>query len=245
VTGASTGIGRAAALALAEKGWMVAATARSEKNLAELSARTANCKGQIHAYAGDVTDRNRVLEQVRHIETEMGPIDLAILNAGTHRPMPAAEFSSDTLRQLFEVNVMGVAHGLEAILPSMIDRRSGRVMIVASVAGYSGLPMASAYGATKAALINMAEAMHPELRRLGVILQLINPGFVKTPLTDNNDFPMPFLISAEEAASAIIKGLESDRFEISFPWFFTRLLKLARMLPYSIYFRIIRGLVRP
>jgi short-subunit dehydrogenase len=154
--------------------------------------------------------------------------------------MAAAEFSSATVRALLDINVMGVAHGLEAVLPRLIARRSGRVAIVASLAGYRGLPTAAAYGASKAALINMAEGLRPELAVHGVTLQLINPGFVKTPMTDQNRFPMPFLVSADQAAAAILRGMQSNRFEITFPFLFAWLMKLVRIIPDRIYFYVTR-----
>lgn len=244
LTGASAGIGRAVALRLAREGWRVAASARRAEALASLCTEARGLPGDIRAFPVDVTDRLAVADCVAAIECDFGRIDLAVLNAGTHEPMPADKFSAATVRRLLDINVMGVANGLEAVLPLLIARGAGRVAIVASLAGYGGLPSAAAYGASKAALINLAEALRPELLEKGVILQLINPGFVKTPLTDRNDFEMPFLISAEEAAEAILRGLRSDRFEIAFPGTFVRLMKLLRLLPYSLYFRITRRLVR-
>lgn len=244
LTGASAGIGRALALRLARDGWRVAASARRAEELAALQAAASGLPGEIRPYPLDVTDGAAVATCVAAIERDMGPIDLAVLNAGTHKPMPAEHFSTATLRALMEINLFGVAHGLEALLPRMIARGRGRVALVASLAGYSGLPSAAAYGASKAALINMAEAMRPELLAKGVVLQVINPGFVKTPLTDRNDFPMPFLIDAEEAAAAIGRGLKSDRFEIAFPWLFARLMKLLRALPYRLFFPLTQRLVR-
>lgn len=244
ITGASAGIGRALALRMARDGWRVAASARRADELAELAREAGGLPGTIHAYPLDVTDQAAVWEAVATIEHELGAIDVSVLNAGTHEPTPAATFAAATLRRLLEVNVIGVANGLEAVLPRLIARRTGRVAIVASVAGYGGLPNAAAYGATKAALINLAEAMRPKLLQRGVILQVINPGFVKTPLTDKNDFAMPFLISAEDAAEVIRRGLQSDRFEIAFPTLFVRLMKLVRVLPYRLYFRLTAKLVR-
>jgi short-subunit dehydrogenase len=234
LTGASTGIGRAVALRLATEGWRVAASARNAEALTQLATDAPT--GAIVSCPLDVTDRESCLACAERIERELGPIDLAIFNAGTHEPMPAEKFSSAILRRLLEINVMGVAHGLEAVLPRLIARRAGRVMIVASVAGYRGLPTAAAYGASKAALINMAEALRPELMNKGIILQLVNPGFVKTPLTDQNTVEMPFLISAEQAAEAIVRGLRGDRFEIAFPTIFAWLMKLVRVLPDRLYF---------
>jgi NADP-dependent 3-hydroxy acid dehydrogenase YdfG len=244
ITGASAGIGRALALRMARDGWRVAASARRADELAELAREAGGLPGTIHAYPLDVTDQAAVWEAVATIEHELGAIDVSVLNAGTHEPTPAATFAAATLRRLLEVNVIGVANGLEAVLPRLIARRTGRVAIVASVAGYGGLPNAAAYGATKAALINLAEAMRPKLLQRGVILQVINPGFVKTPLTDKNDFAMPFLISAEDAAEVIRRGLQSDRFEIAFPTLFVRLMKLVRVLPYRLYFLLTAKLVR-
>ena len=238
LTGASTGIGRAVALRLAADGWRVAASARNAEALASLAAEAP--PGSIVPYPLDVTDRDACIACAERIERELGPLDLALFNAGAHRPMPAAEFSSATVRALLDINVMGVAHGLEAVLPRLIARRAGRVMIVASLAGYRGLPTAAAYGASKAALINMAEALRPELAMQGVILQLVNPGFVKTPMTDRNRFPMPFLITAEEAAAAILRGMRGDRFEITFPTLFACFMKLVRVIPDRIYFHLTR-----
>ena len=229
---------------MARDGWRVAASARRADELEKLAAESATLPGSIDPYPLDVTDCAAVASAVDAIERACGPIEIAVLNAGTHEPTPAAAFSTAALRRLLEINVMGVANGLEAILPRMIGRASGRVAIVASIAGYGGLPNASAYGASKAALINMAEAMRPELSQKGVVLQIVNPGFVETPLTDRNDFAMPFLISAEKAADAIGRGLKSDRFEIAFPAIFVRLMKLLRILPYGLYFRLTKRLVR-
>lgn len=244
LTGASAGIGRALALRLARDGWRVAASARRGEALEALRQEARGLPGEIRAFPVDVTDRQAVADCVAAIERDLGRIDLAVLNAGTHEPMPADKFSAAIVQRLLDINVMGVANGLEAVLPLLIARGAGRVGIVASLAGYGGLPSAAAYGASKAALINMAEALRPELLEKGVVLQLINPGFVKTPLTDKNDFEMPFLVSAEDAAEAILRGLRSGRFEIAFPGTFVRLMKLLRLLPYGLYFRLTRRLVR-
>jgi len=239
ITGAGKGIGRAVALALAREGWVVAASARTEADLASLGQEARGMAGAIHAFALDVTDAPAVAETVSRIEDEHGPIALAILNAGTHKPMGAADFSIDTMRTLMELNVMGTAHALAPILPRFRARRSGRIAIVASVAGYRGLPTAAAYGPSKSALITLAESLRFDLARDGVVMQLINPGFVRTPLTERNDFPMPFLMSVEDAAERIVRGLKGNAFEITFPRRFTWGLKLLRALPYALYFPLV------
>ncbi len=232
ITGASTGIGRAVALAYAAQGAVVAASARDAKALDALAEESG---GRIKAYPLDVTDRPATLALVAQIEAELGPIALALLNAGTHQEVTAANFDPAAFDRLFAVNVGGVVNGLAAVIPRFIERKAGQIAIVSSVAGYRGLPSASAYGATKAALINMAEALQPDLERYGVKLNLINPGFVRTPLTDLNEFPMPFLMEVDAAAARVIKGLAGDGFEITFPRRFTFMLKLLRILPISWY----------
>jgi len=232
ITGASAGIGRALALRFARAGFRVAASARGAEALAAL---VADGGGRIEAVPLDVTDRAAVAAAVGRL----GPISLAVLNAGSHSPMGATDFSVDRLRRLFEVNVFGVAEGLEAVLPGMLARRAGKVAIVASVAGYGGLPTAVAYGATKAALINMAESLKLELEGTGVSAALVCPGFVDTPLTAKNDFPMPFLMRAEDAAERMFQGLLGNAFEITFPRRFTWIMKALQLLPYALYFPIV------
>lgn len=237
VTGGSMGLGAAVVARLREEGWTVAVTSRGEAALNAVCARYG-----AHAFVGDVTDRDAMQAMVARIEESLGPVTLAILNAGTHKPMPIAEFSAETFRRLFEVNVMGAVHGLEALLPRMRARKRGRIGVVASVAGYRGLPTAAAYGMTKAGLINMTESLRLEALREGVDIRVVNPGFVRTPLTDKNDFPMPFLMEPDAAAARLVKGLtQSKGFEIAFPTRFALILKLLKMLPYGLYFRATKG----
>ena len=243
VTGASSGIGRALALRLAAEGWRVAISARSADELVAVANSAAPLAGDRYPYPVDVTDRCAVAETVARIEQAIGPVDLAVLNAGTHRPVSAATLDSDDFRALIDLNFLGTVHALEALLPGMRARRSGRIAIVASVAGYCGLPTAAAYGASKAALIAMAESLKPELDTDGVVLQIVNPGFVRTPLTDRNPFPMPFLMEVDDAAEAFRRGLRSDRFEIVFPRRLAWILKALRLFPYPLFFRITRRLV--
>jgi NAD(P)-dependent dehydrogenase (short-subunit alcohol dehydrogenase family) len=244
ITGAGKGIGRSLALALAREGVCVAASARTREDLETLCEAAESFPGRVAAYPLDVTDRSGVGETIERIEADLGPIDLAVLNAGSHVPVNVDAFDPAVFRKLFDVNVMGVVHGLAAVLPRMLARKRGRIAVVSSVAGYRGLPTAAAYGATKAALINMCEALKPELDGRGIAISVVCPGFVRTPLTDRNPFPMPFLIEPEEAAARILRGLQRGQFEITFPRRFTWWLKLARCLPYWLYFAITRRLVR-
>ena len=242
VTGAGKGIGRQLALRLAEEGWIVAASSRTEADLKDLEAA---CPSHlIRGFPLDVTQAADTEEVVQQIETALGPLDLVVLNAGTHLPMPASEFSTAIFRRLVDTNLMGTVHGLSTIIPPMIARKSGRILVVASLAGYRGLPTAAAYGATKAALINICEALRPELGKKGVVLQLINPGFVKTPLTDKNKFSMPYLMPVEAAVEAIMRGLRSEKFEIAFPGRFAFLMKVLRCLPDPIFFALTTRMIK-
>jgi len=241
VTGAGKGIGRALTKRLTEDGWTVAASARTREDLASLEAECP--QGRVHGFVLDVTDVPSTQATVNAIEARLGELSLVVLNAGTHIPMPAEDFSVETFRVLVETNLMGTVNALDRIIPKFIDRKRGHIAVVASLAGYRGLPTSAAYGATKAGLINMCEALKPDLERHGVRLTLINPGFVETPLTDKNDFPMPFLIPVEEAADHIARGLNGSAFEISFPWRFAGLMKLLRLLPNRLFFAITRRMI--
>lgn len=244
ITGGSTGLGRASALEFAKRGWRVAVTARSEDKLRELETEADGLLGDITAYPGDVTDAARMAEIVIAIEEDLGEISTAILSAGTFWSMTAEDFRADVFRKTFEINVMGTAIPVEQLVPRMIHRKSGRIYVVASVSGYRGLPRAASYGFSKAGLINMAEALHTELKPHGVTFGVINPGFIDTPLTQKNDFPMPFLMDADDAARALTDGVLDGKFEVCFPLRFVWILKLMRILPYAFYFPVIRWATR-
>lgn len=236
ITGASHGIGKHLALQYAEQGHIVCISARGEKALNELSEKHTN----IHSFPLDVTDEKVVQDTKRGIEKQYGPIDLALLNAGVYTPIPGGIGESSIFAEHMQVNYLGVVHALMTLLPVMKQQGKGQVAIVASVAGYVGLPQAAAYGPTKAALINLAETLRTEFADSGVDIRLINPGFVTTRLTEQNDFKMPAIVSAQEAAERIITGLGRKQFEIAFPTRFVLWLKLLRLLPYSVYFWLAR-----
>ncbi len=231
ITGASAGIGAAVAGKLVENGWTVYITARSEEKLAAMAAASG---GRMIAAPGDVTDPAAMEAIVARIEAEQG-LALAILNAGVYIPMTAAEFNVEDARKHFDVNLQGVVNGLVPAMRTMLTKNTGCLALVASVAGYRGLPKAGAYGATKAALINMAEALAYNLYPEGVRISLICPGFVETDATSVNDFDMPFLMQTDEAARRIVDGLQTTKFEIAFPRRFAFLLKSFRFLPAKWY----------
>lgn len=241
VTGAGKGIGRALALRLAADGWAVAASARTEKDLVSLEQAAPG--GRIIGFPLDVTDVARADVTVEVIENRLGPLGLAILNAGTHEPTSAAGFSAMAARRLIDTNLTGTVNCLAPVMARFMARRAGQIAVVASLAGYRGLPTAAAYGASKAGLINLCEALRPELEAASVDLRLVNPGFVRTPLTDRNEFPMPFLIDVDEAVNAIMHGLAGRKFEIAFPRRFALIMKMLRLLPDRLFFAVTRRMI--
>lgn len=240
ITGAGKGIGRDLALELARRGWWVAVSARTGEDLRQLELKAP---GRIVGRVLDVTDTAAVAGVFEGLEADFGPLDLVVLNAGTHIPMAAASFDIGALRKLVETNLMGVGNGLAAVLPRFMARRAGHVAVVSSVAGFRGLPTSAGYGATKAALINMCESLRPECEAAGVNLQVVCPGFVDTPLTRRNTFPMPFLISSERAAAIVADGFASSRFAIVFPTRMRLVMALLRRLPDRLLFAITRRML--
>lgn len=239
ITGASSGIGLELARLIADYVDNVAVSARSEKKLDKLAEEDA----RIFAYPLDVTDPLAVAKTVTEIEKSNGAIDLAILNAAAWDLIDMADFDLSAVRQGIEVNYMGVMHALHAVLPGMLARGTGHIVIMASTAGYRGLPRSGAYGPTKAALINLAETLRIELTPRGIKVSLVCPGFVDTPATQKNPFPMPGIISAPMAAQYIVTGLAREKYDISFPFLFVFGMKLLRILPSSWYFWMIRTFV--
>lgn len=240
LTGASSGIGRATALRLAKAGWAVAVTARSGGKLEALRDEAAKLKGSIHPYPGDTTDRDAMEGIVAAIEEEVAPIALALFNAGIYEPIDAAAPKVEDFIKSFTVNLNGTVYGLVPVVNRMVARGKGHIAITSSVTGYGGLPTSGAYGATKAALINLAECLQIELWRHGVRASIINPGFVETPAQDDNDFPKPFMVSADRAAREIVRGLKRGRFEITFPRRFTWPLGVMKWCHRGLYCRLIR-----
>lgn len=234
ITGGSTGIGRELAIQLAAQGVKLAVSARSSGTLEELARTHAN----ILAFPLDVTERTDVATVHQRVVDAIGPVDLAILNAGVWHPMSAAEYDAMRVARSISVNYIGIANALEPLIPAMIAAGKGQIALVASVAGYRGLPKAAAYAPSKAAVISLAEVLRLELPRHGIVVSLVNPGFVETPMTAVNAFPMPYIIKPEDAANRILRGLARGKYEIAFPWQLVTLLKLLRLMPNSLYLRV-------
>ena len=235
VVGASTGIGAATAQHLLSLGARVALSARNETALRQLAADS----GQALILPLDVTNRSQLLAARDQLMAAWQGVDLVLMVAGVYREMRADAIDIDAVEQMLDVNLRAVFHVLDAVLPTMLAQGHGGVGIVSSVAGFGGLPRALGYGPTKAALINLAETLYLDLHAKGLGVYLINPGFVDTPATKQNDFEMPALISPQEAAVQIVQGIERGEFHIHFPRRFTNWLRFAQLLPYRAYFWLI------
>ena len=236
IIGASCGIGAACAPLLLEQGACVALSARHRASLEQL------CQGQPLAQALplDITQPAQLRGVCAQLQLQWTHIDLILVVAGGYQAMRADSFDLEAAQSLLALNVGGVFNCLEQALPWLLRQGSGGIGIVASVAGYGGLPKALAYGASKAALINLTESLYLDLHPRGIDVYQINPGFVATPLTADNDFKMPALMTAHDAAAAMLDGIERGQFHIHFPKRFTNTLRLARLLPYRAYFWLIR-----
>jgi short-subunit dehydrogenase len=233
ITGGGEGIGAAVARLLAARGYRVAVTAR---RAAPLEALAAEAPERIFAFPGDVTDRVAMARVVAAIEATHGPVALALLNAGVYLPREREGFDAETVARTLEVNFGGAVNCLAPVIPAMLARGHGQIALVGSLAGYRGIPGSLAYGASKSALITMAEALKLTYEPRGLTIQIVNPGFVRTAMTAGNDYAMPFMMDAAEAARRVADGLASGGFEIAFPKRLAWLLKAASLLPNALFF---------
>ncbi|MFP4640120.1 MAG: SDR family NAD(P)-dependent oxidoreductase [Guyparkeria sp.] len=239
--GASSGIGAALVDRLVAGGHRVAISARRQSVLDERAARDPD---RVLAISADVTDPDSLARAWDGVVGQWGMPDSVILNAGDYEPMGLDDFDPALFERLVRVNFLGAVNGIQVVKDGFMRRGAGEIVLTASVAGYRGLPYASPYGASKAAMINLAESLRPEFARHGVAIRVINPGFVRTALTDKNDFPMPGRIEPDQAARRIAKGLAGSGFEILAPRGFGFVMKLLRLLPYRLYFAITRRMLR-
>ncbi len=236
ITGASSGIGKAVAIKFAENGWTVAASARRENLLNELKQINTN----IHSFPLDVTDIDKCKIVATNIINKFKNIDICLFGTGMHDPKSEKKFNLDKIRQIMEVNYFGTMNSINSIYEYFSEKKNGQISIISSVAGYRGLPAAGAYCASKAALTSFAESLNFDMQMKNVRVSLVSPGFIKTPMTDQNDFPMPMIKSPEFAANEIFKGLTAKKgFEIHFPKAFTYFLKFLQILPSSLYFKLV------
>lgn len=236
VTGASTGLGRALALRLAAEGCKVAVSARSADKLASLCAGNPN----LSAFPLDVRDTERTAVVANDIVAALGIPDLIVLNAGVGTIKKASHFDAQVFRNACETNVIGIGNALAPFVPLMVERGSGHIALMGSLAGFRGFPRAAHYAPTKAAVRSLAECLRFDLEEKGIDVTIINPGYVETPMTERIEIPMPGLLALEPAVDKIMTGLRKRRYEIAFPWYMELLVKLGMRVSNVTYFKITR-----
>tara|TARA_B100000953_G_scaffold221018_1_gene182933 strand:- start:57 stop:815 length:759 start_codon:yes stop_codon:yes gene_type:complete len=237
ITGGSSGIGKALAYKFANEGWQVALSARREELLNEISKSNNN----IHSFPLDVLDVEKCKEVFNKIVSKFKNIDIAVFSTGIHDPNSEKKLNLDSIRKIMETNFFGTINSINSVYNYFKEKKSGHISIVSSVAGYRGLPIAGAYCASKSALISYAESLYFDMKRFDVRVSVVNPGFIKTPMTDQNPFPMPMIVSAKFAAEEMFKGLtKSNSFEIHFPKKFTFIMKILKILPNWLYLKLIK-----
>jgi len=237
ITGASSGIGKALAIKFAKEGWHVAASARRENLLKDLN----NLNPNIHSFPLDVKNEKEVKNIFKNIIEKFETIDISVFCTGIHDPEAEKKLSSEKIREIMETNFFGTLNCIMAINDYFKEKKSGHISIVSSVAGYRGLPAASGYCASKSALTSLAESLYFDFKRHNVRVSLVSPGFIKTPMTDKNKFPMPMIKSPEFAAEKMFIGLtKKNTFEIHFPIAFTMIMKLLKIMPNWLYFLLVK-----
>ena len=240
ITGASSGIGNSVAKKFASNNWKVAVSARRETILNEMSQDP-----NIFSFPCDVTDKNQVDKTFKKIIQEFEEIDICLFSSGTYEPKDEQSIDPDKIKNVINVNFLGVIDCVKVVEDYFKNKKSGHISIVSSIAGYRGLPNSSGYGPSKAALTNFSESIYFDFKKFGVRVSVVSPGFIKTPLTDKNEFPMPFLKTPEYAADKIYNGLvKGNAFEIHFPKGLTLTLKFLRILPYRLYLFLVDKLVK-
>ena len=240
ITGASSGIGKAAAEKFAKEGWKVAVSAR-RKEILDIMAQDQN----ISSFPLDITNRDQINNVFKNILNEFGDLDLCLFSSGTYEPKDEQSIDPNKIKNVINVNFLGVIDCVKTVEQYFKNKKSGHISIVSSIAGYRGLPNSSGYGPSKAALTNFSESIYFDFKKFGVRVSIVSPGFIKTPLTDKNEFSMPFLKTPDYAAEKIFNGLvKSNAFEIHFPKGLTLVLKFLRILPYKLYLVIVDKLVK-
>ena len=241
ITGGSTGIGKALAIKFSNKGWNVAISARRVELLNELSNQHEN----ITAFPLDVTNKIKCNEVFNQIINKYTNLDICFFSTGNWNPKKEKDIDVEQIEEVFKVNFFGTVNSIKAVEQFFKNQKSGIITIVSSIAGYRGLPNSTGYGPSKSALNNLAESLYFDFKRFNVRVCLVSPGFIKTPMTDKNDFKMPFLKTPEYAANKIYDGLiNKNNFEIHFPKVLTVMLKILSFLPSKIYFSLVGKLTK-
>ena len=237
ITGASSGIGKALAIKFSKEGWNVAISARRQNLLEEIAKSNKN----IYPFSLDVTDNEKCKLVFENVKKKLGDVNISFFCTGIHDPESERKLNLEKIRKIIEVNFFGTVNSINAVYNYYKDKKSGQISIVSSVAGYRGLPAGGAYCSSKSALTTFAESLYFDLKRYNVRVSVVHPGFIKTPMTDQNNFMMPMIKSADFAAEKIFKGLtQSNSFEIHFPKQFTFIMKILIIMPNWLYLKLVK-----
>ena len=239
MTGASSGIGEALSIALAKRGATVGLLARRETELHDLATRCESAGGQARALPADVTDADGVHAAADKLRAEFGHIDILIANAGIGGNNPETRaLEPDAVKKVIDINLLGAVNSVHAVLPHMLERGSGHLVAISSLAGIRGLPKSAAYSASKAAMTALFESIRLDVKDLGVAVTIIQPGFIKTPLTAGRHNKMPFLMELDDAIPHFISAIENKKKFAAFPWQLATLVRAGRIFPSWLYDRI-------
>ena len=235
ITGASSGIGHGLALELSRRGAKLGLIARRAEKLAELVREIEGTNGKAIALPADVMDVNSVVAAATQLRSTFGPIDVLIANAGVGATVDGAELKGSTVAGVINVNVLGAANSVEAVVPEMVQRGSGQLVVISSLAAYRGLPKSAAYCASKAAVSAFFESLRLDLKPRGIDVTIIHPGFIKTPLTAGRHAQMPFLMELEDAVQKIISAIEKRKKSYAFPWQLASIVRAGMIMPNFMY----------
>jgi short-subunit dehydrogenase len=239
LTGASSGIGEGLALALAKRGAVLGLFARRLEMLEDLAVRCTAAGGSARIFAADVTDDEAVKAAAADMRSEFGAIDLMIANAGVGGNDEATRsLQPDAIRKVIEVNLMGAVNAVHAVLPAMLERGTGHLVAISSLAGFRGLPRSAAYSASKAALTTYFESIRLDVKDKGIDVTIIQPGFIKTPLTAGRHANMPFLMELDDAIPLFVRAIEKRKKFSAFPWQLATIVRAGRLMPAWLYDRI-------
>ncbi|MBD0370957.1 MAG: SDR family NAD(P)-dependent oxidoreductase [Pyrinomonadaceae bacterium] len=239
ITGASSGIGRALAVELGRRGASLGLLARRGEVLQEIVSEVEAAGGRSLALPADVRDAAAVSRAADELRKAFGPVDVLVANAGVGATTDARELKPEAVADVININVIGVVNSATAVLPAMVGRGQGQLVVISSLAAYRGLPKSAAYCASKAAVSAFFESLRVDLRGTGVDVTIIHPGFIKTPLTEGRHAQMPYLMELDAAVEKIVRAIEARKKSYAFPWQLASIVRAAMIMPIPLYDRII------
>ena len=244
IIGGTFGIGYELSKIYLKKSKNLIILGRNDEKLNEISKEFSNSQTNVITKKLDVTSIEQCKQILTSIIDELGSLDLIIYSSGFYKPNNTFDVDLDLYRKTIEVNFMGLINVMSVILPFLKQQQKGHIAMISSLAGFFGLPNSSGYGPSKAAMMNYSESIYNDCKKNNIHVSIINPGFIKTRLTEQNKFKMPFLMSAEEAAKIIYNGLEKKKYDITFPFMMSLIFKTLRILPKPVFLFLIKFMVK-